>query len=107
MGTLSMAGSRLRFSFLTFQYLVSWGIINLIISINIFSWVHIAGLQCRSGAVRHVENGAECDVADGATSDSAEHDSVKRHLAPILLAESQEKKTYGENYFLKRSSRDF
>jgi hypothetical protein len=31
--------------------------------------------QRRSGAVRH--------VADSAASDSAEHDSVRRHLAPV------------------------
>ena len=32
----------------------------------------------RSGAVRHVENGA-----DGAERDSADHERVRRHLAPI------------------------
>ena len=36
-----------------------------------------------NGAVRHVEDGAECDVVDGAKRDSAEHDIVRRHLAPV------------------------
>jgi hypothetical protein len=47
-GTLSMAGGGFKFLLLTFQYLVGWGIFNLVISTNLFRWVHVANLQCRS-----------------------------------------------------------
>ena len=39
--------------------------------------------QRRNGAVRHVEDGAECDVVDDAKGDSGEHKRVRRHLAPV------------------------
>ena len=39
--------------------------------------------QRRNGAVRHVEDSTECDVVDDAKSGSAEHERVRRHLAPI------------------------
>ena len=80
-----MACGGFRFLLLTFQYLVGWGLINLVIRMNLVRLVHIVSqrlmrlwrknYQRRSGAVRHVEDGAECD--------SAEHDSVRRHLAAI------------------------
>ena len=78
-----MANGGLTFLLLPFQYLVGWEGINLVISVNSFRYQQIKSYQRRSGAVRHVEDGAECDVVDGAKSDSAKHESVRRHLAPI------------------------
>jgi hypothetical protein len=43
-----MAGGGFEFLLLTFQYLVGWGIINLVISKDLVRWVHVANLQCRS-----------------------------------------------------------
>jgi hypothetical protein len=43
-----MAGGGFSFSLLTFQYLVGWGIFNLVISMNSFRLVHIDNYQCRS-----------------------------------------------------------
>jgi hypothetical protein len=40
---------------------------NLIDSVNSFRYVHYETYQCRSGAVRH----------------GAEHERVRRHLAPV------------------------
>ena len=43
-----MAGGGFKFLLLTFQYLVGWGIINLVISVNLFRWVHYENYQRRS-----------------------------------------------------------
>jgi hypothetical protein len=43
-----MACGGFKFLLLTFQYLVGWGIFNLVISINLFRWVHVANYQRRS-----------------------------------------------------------
>jgi hypothetical protein len=54
-----MAGGGFKFLLLTFQYLVGWGLINLVISINLFCLVHVANLQCRSLApIRYVAQAA-------------------------------------------------
>jgi hypothetical protein len=43
-----MANGGFKFLLLTFQYLVGWGIINLVISMNLFRWVHVESIQRRS-----------------------------------------------------------
>jgi hypothetical protein len=43
-----MANGGFKFLLLTFQYLVGWGRINLVITKNLFRWVHVANLHCRS-----------------------------------------------------------
>jgi hypothetical protein len=48
MGTLSMAGGGFKFLLLTFQYLVGWGIFNLVISINLFRYQQRDNYQRRS-----------------------------------------------------------
>jgi len=51
---------------------------------NLFRFVYIENYQRGSGAVRH----------------GAEHDSVRHHLAPVLLAECQEKNVYTRHNYL-------
>jgi hypothetical protein len=46
--TLSMAGGGFTFLLLTFQYLVGWEIVNLVISMNLFRLVHFENYQRRS-----------------------------------------------------------
>jgi hypothetical protein len=46
MGTLSMANGGFRFLLLPFQYLVGWGIFNLVISMNLFRYRHYENYQC-------------------------------------------------------------
>jgi hypothetical protein len=43
-----MAIGGFKFSLLTFQSLVGWGIFNLVISMNLFRWVQVATYQRRS-----------------------------------------------------------
>ena len=47
-GTLSMAGGGFKFLLLTFQYLVGWGIFNLVISMNLFRYQQFENYQRRS-----------------------------------------------------------
>ena len=47
-GALSMAGGGFTFLLLTFQYLIGWGIINLVISVNLFRFVYIENYQRRN-----------------------------------------------------------
>jgi hypothetical protein len=42
-----MAGGRFKFLLLTFQYLVGWGIFNLVISMNSFRFQHFENYQRR------------------------------------------------------------
>jgi hypothetical protein len=43
-----MAGGGFGFLLLTFQYLVGWGLINLVISMNLFRLVQFESFQCGS-----------------------------------------------------------
>jgi hypothetical protein len=43
-----MAGGGFRFLLLTFQYFVGWGLIKLVISMNLFRLVYFESLQCGS-----------------------------------------------------------
>jgi hypothetical protein len=43
-----MAGGGFTFLLLPFHYLVGWGIINLVISMNLFRFQQLAGYRCRS-----------------------------------------------------------
>jgi hypothetical protein len=45
MQTTHMAGGGFTFLLLTFQYLVGWGIINLVIGINLFRFVYFENIQ--------------------------------------------------------------
>jgi len=47
-GTLSMAGGGFRFLLLPFQYLVGWGLIKLVFSVNLFRLVQFESYQCGS-----------------------------------------------------------
>jgi len=47
-GTLSMANGGFRFLLLTFQYFVGWGLINLVISMNLFRFQQLENYQRRS-----------------------------------------------------------
>jgi hypothetical protein len=42
-----MAGDEFKFLLLTFQYLVGWGIFNLVISMNLFRFQQLAGYRCQ------------------------------------------------------------
>ena len=55
----------------------------LFFNMNSVRLVHFENYQRSSGDVRHVEDGAECDVVDDAKGDSGEHKRVRRHLAPV------------------------
>jgi hypothetical protein len=48
LGTLSMACGGFMFLLLPFQYLVGWGIFNLVISMNLFPFVYMENYQRRS-----------------------------------------------------------
>jgi hypothetical protein len=54
---------------------IGFSLNNFFINMNLFRFVYSYTFQRRSGAVRH--------VADSAASGSAEHDSVRRHIAPV------------------------
>jgi hypothetical protein len=43
-----MAGGGFKFLLLTFQYLVGWGLIKLVFSVNLFRLVHFESYQCGS-----------------------------------------------------------
>jgi hypothetical protein len=43
-----MADGGFKFLLLTFQYLVGWGIFNLVISKNLVRFQQLASYQCRS-----------------------------------------------------------
>jgi hypothetical protein len=45
LGTLSMACGGFSFSLLTFQYLVGWGVFNLVFSVNLFRLVQFDNIQ--------------------------------------------------------------
>jgi hypothetical protein len=62
-----MANGGLTFLLLPFQSLVGYVLINSVISMNSFRFVHLDNYQRRSGAVRH----------------GAEHERVRRHLEPV------------------------
>jgi hypothetical protein len=47
-GANFMACGGFRFLLLTFQYLVGWGLIKLVVSMNLFRWVHYESYQRRS-----------------------------------------------------------
>jgi hypothetical protein len=54
MGALIMANGGLTFLLLPFQYLVGWGIFNLVISMNLFRLQQFESYQRRSLLVRHL-----------------------------------------------------